>query len=255
MGMMMPQQLQPQIQQQSSPKSKPKMSPRTGGQIGRPPGPAKSALPNLRGPTSSMSPPRLPGSPVQVANPQLLGPGPPVLQTSQGALLPSSVSQGVVYSQPPKLQPMLPTTSTATSSSPIASMPMPDPSRLISSSATPLPFAKATYTAPAAVGEKKPLLGGGAGAGGGVGDVAKPPASSKIGGGALENGKADGEKQPAHTLTHYIDGFVIQESGEPFPIDREDKGKDGGGKEEFHYLCRLHRVLHANYFFGQPDSH
>ncbi len=223
-GMMMPQ--QPHPQQQSSPKKNSKMSPRgSGGPIGRPPGPAKSALNSLRGPSASMSPPRLPGSPVQLASPQLLGPGPPVLQTSQGALLPSSVSQSVMYSQPPKLQPMLPTTSAT--SSPLSSVPaMPDASRLISSSATPLPqFHKPTFSnsnsnssSPAA--DKKPLLP----------DPSKKAATTTTtapkAATTLENGKGDADKQPSNTLTHYIDGFVIQESEKPFPIDREDKGNE-----------------------------
>ena len=110
--------LQPQ---QPSPKSKQKMSPRTGSILGRPPGPAKSVLNNIKSTSVSgtMSPPRLPGSPLQTLVPTQTAPaptglmGPPMLQSSQPGVMPPTSQQTVgglttSFAQPPKLQPMMP---------------------------------------------------------------------------------------------------------------------------------------------------
>ena len=168
-----------------SPKSKPKMSPRGGtGQVGRPPGPAKTALNNLKTPTATMSPPRLPGSPGMPANPQLLGP--PVLQTSSGSMLPPQPPSSL-YSQPPKLQPMLPTTTSMNMSS-----------------------------KPGPASKKSPQKN--------VINTSTVPKDT--------NGTADKESENTpkavvkpNVLTHIIDGHVIEESSQPFPVDKDDKGR------------------------------
>ena len=38
------------------------------------------------------------------------------------------------------------------------------------------------------------------------------------------NGKHDVSKPPNECLTHVIDGHVIQESSQPFPLDDDSKG-------------------------------
>jgi len=192
-------------QQPQSPKTKQKtMSPRGPGSglIGRPPGPAKTALTTLRGaPGASASPPRLPGSPVQSTG-SPLSLGPPVLHSSQTAVLPGTVgavasptpptldtapSAGVVYGQPPKLQPMLPTTASSGGGT---------------SSPAPVPTLNKNSLA-----------------------VSKTEKNSNGLPSVSASSVKDKERKPDNTLTHYIDGYVIQESGEPFPIDREDKGE------------------------------
>ena len=97
------------------PKSKSsKMSPRVGGGgvIGRPPGPAKSILSNLKSQSNNTTPPRLPGSPVSASGNNTALIGPPVLQQTSSAVLPppstlSLTSTPPQFTQPPKLQPMM----------------------------------------------------------------------------------------------------------------------------------------------------
>ena len=210
---------------QPSPKSKQKMSPRgSGAPIGRPPGPAKSALNALKSSNNaSMSPPRLPGSPGQPAT-QLLGP--PVLQASsqQGStvLTPQS-SQGVKYSQPPLLQPMLPPPPPAPTTSSTATMisSASDSSSNKTTTTTTVSSASTTSTLPpiSSLGPNKT-------------DSIKDEESKVDGKGQqtlsgsqqLDNGLTPKAVVKPNVLTHLIDGHVIMESSEPFPVDREDKG-------------------------------
>jgi hypothetical protein len=188
---------QPQAQQQhpsTSPKPKQQRSPR-GSLIGRPPGPAKSALAPLRAmpaTAASMSPPRLPlgtaASPSMPTSPHRNSAlGPPVLQSHQ-----QSKSSPLLLSQPPVLQAQVPLR-TSTLSSQSAS--------LANNSD---PVAK-TYSSPSKLISSPPHLERAAFAG----------TSSK----PMENGHSKS------VLVHLIDGHRVEESSVPFKPDCEDKGK------------------------------
>ena len=220
--------------QRNSPKSnKSKTSPR--GLIGRPPGPSKTAMNNLKMPTgpTNMGAPRLPGSPVTGQRPPL---GPPVLQTSQGLPLASMTSAmpgtittpGVAYSNPPTLQPMMPAPGV------VPSMPIltaSAPLMAVNTSMAPVPPTSTGVVASSAstvtTGPKSPTKKA-------TGTTSLPPpptipstAASAAGVGVKgENGLTTPKAVvKPNMLTHIIDGLVINESSTPFPIDREEKGR------------------------------
>ena len=213
---------------QPSPKSKQKMSPK-----GPPPHnktnlPPKNILNTIKNNSNnSVSPPVLtshgspitniggpPGSPFSV--------GPPVLQTSLAIPPPL----GTAHSQPPTLHPMnspmlMPTSvqgnivgqhymnkssSMAPSLTNIGGL-KPTESVAMTSTKTIMPAnKKATGTTTAAPMEQ----------------VGKPLTMTEV------NGKSEVKsltKPPTETLTHVIDGHVIQESSQPFPMDDDGKGK------------------------------
>ena len=188
----MPGQLQPQLQQvqapqQPSPKSKTKMSPRTGGPIGRPPGPTKASLNTLKTPmvASPMAPPRLPVSVVaSMSNPIMAG-TPPVLQTTPAILPPPIAAQG----QPGNNQ----------FSGPPKLQPMlPAPPASSEPSDVKMKVEEADDKESSSSGD----------------------ADSKSSASAADTPKA---VVKPNVLTHVIDGHVIMESSQPFPVDKEDK--------------------------------
>jgi hypothetical protein len=204
----------------SSPKGKQKMSPRSGGssgQVGRPPGPSKSAVNSLKmPPAASMSPPILSNSPqfpTQPGSPMMLGP--PVLQTSMPL---APLSRGSPHSQPPLLQPMMLPTVPTTSASEAARF----TGKAVDSQP---PVLSANAPFPAMDISKK--QDGGKGSSGGIRRMDD----------SAENGSADVVSAPVsvtpkavvkpNVLTHVIDGHIIQESSHPFPLDHSDsKGNE-----------------------------
>ena len=192
---------------QPSPKSKAKMSPRGTGQVGRPPGPAKSALNALKmqPPTANSPPARLPGPPTlpTAASPMALGP--PVLQTSSP--LPPNSASTPPHSQPPTLQPMM---------LPASSMPMATNQLGLKSTVTSKPPSLTANVPVSQVAgvpkDKQPML------------PKKTDDKSKTD--KDSNGDVDTPKAVVkpNVLTHVIDGHVIQESSQPFPMD-DSKGR------------------------------
>jgi hypothetical protein len=201
----LPGQLQPQMQvfgqpqpyQAPSPKSKTKMSPRTGGPIGRPPGPAKAAMNALKNTTpmvvtSPMAPmappiPRLPANVVASITTAMPGMmvGPPVLQTSQ-VVLPPPISSQVQQQINSQYggPPKL---------QPMAPAP-PPPAAAAAADDT----KEKLEDKDSVMAESDPKPSG---------SDATPKAVVK-----------------PNVLAHMIDGHVIMESSQPFPIDKEDKG-------------------------------
>lgn len=204
----------------SSPKgSKQKMSPRSSntGHVGRPPGPSKSAVNSLKmPPPASSSPPYLASSPqfqTQPGSPMMLGP--PVLQTSMPL---APLSRSSPHSQPPLLQPMmLPTVPTSVGHDPTRYMGKPmDSQPPVLSANAPLPT----------MDTSKKFDGGNKTAA----RKADDHADNFVSGDSL-SGNGHGSHTPKavvkpNILTHVIDGHVIQESSQPFPLDNSDsKGK------------------------------
>ena len=214
----------------SSPKaSKQKMSPRSSsnsGHVGRPPGPTKSAVNTLKmPPPASMSPPILSSSPqlpAQPGSPMMLGP--PVLQTSMPL---TQLSRGSPHSQPPLLQPMMlptvPTSSAGQDSTRYMGKPM-DSQPPVLSANVPMPTLdnskkfEASKSSMAASNSRK------------LDD------HNDNSYGDSHSGNGQGSQTPKavvkpNVLTHVIDGHIIQESSQPFPLDNSDsKG------EQDHFL-------------------
>ena len=218
----------------SSPKSKQKMSPRSNsGHVGRPPGPSKSTVSSLKmPPPSSMSPPCLPNSPqfpTQPGSPMMLGP--PVLQTSM-PLVP--LSRSSPHSQPPLLQPMmLPTVPTSSGQDQTRFMGKPmDSQPPILSANAPMPNLESSKMLMSNKGT--PLMSGS--------NSRKPDESSDHHNNGNNAGNENNSGHGSHTpkavvkpnvLTHVIDGHIIQESSQPFPLDNsESKGRKN-------FMCNL----------------
>lgn len=207
----------------SSPKSKQKVSPRSGGgNVGRPPGPSKSAVNSmkLQQSPSSMSPPCLPNFPTQPNSPMMQGP--PILQTSAPLVQPSRSSP---HSQPPLLHPMmmLPTVPTTSGQDPTRYMGKPIDSQPPTLSASaPMPTLDSSKMMPSNKGT--PLMSGS--------NSRKPDDKYNNGDSSADhNDSGHGSQTPKavvkpNVLTHVIDGHIIQESSQPFPLDNSDsKGR------------------------------
>ena len=229
---------------QPSPKSKQKMSPK-----GPPPHnktnlPPKNILNTIKNNSNinSVSPPVLtsngspitthiggpPGSPFSV--------GPPVLQTSLAIPPPMSTA----HSQPPTLHPMMIPTSAQgnvggqyymSKSSSMA----PSLTNMNISSFKPTESAAMTSAKPIIPANKKATATSGTTIAAPMEQVSKPMITTEV------NGKSEVKsltKPPNETLTHVIDGHVIQESSQPFPLD----GTEGKflTTSEYSIVIRVH---------------
>ena len=222
-----------------SPKSKAKMSPRGTGQVGRPPGPSKSAINSVKmqPPTANSPPARLPGPPTLVAPapapgappavgvpaaPTGVAPalGPPVLQSSSP--LPASTPP---HSQPPTLQPMMvPVSSAATPAAMPGSLTTSQTNgQLKSANAQGMnrasPAAQPVSQAGVTAVKTTPILPKGQ-----LTSKALPDATSADKADMAVEGTPKAVVKP-NVLTHVIDGHVIQESSQPFPLDDTTKGR------------------------------
>ena len=207
---------------QPSPKSKQKVSPRNSGPLSKTPLSSttpKSILNNLKSAASSVPPPVLTsnGAPLGVlgAPGSPSSGGPPILQTSSLAapLPPSSGGPPVLHpmNMMPAGAPFMNKPSPLTSSmGGSAQKPSDGPTSTLASTAGKIPIRPALT---------KPSSGSNA-------TTAAP--MEPVGGlnkSVTEvNGKHDVSKPPNECLTHVIDGHVIQESSQPFPLDDDSKG-------------------------------
>lgn len=198
---------------QPSPKSKQKMSPRqpplstkgmTTAQA------TKSILNSIKNQVgSSVSPPVLTSS----ASPLSLAPGspsaggPPVLQTSLTAPPPPNS-----HSQPPLLHPMMmPTSGSATTTSSFVNgkpMSMPMPNNI----SRPLDTSGKVPIMPSIKKAVNPAISA----------APMEPISKSV---DSSNDNKNAMKPPQECLTHVIDGHVIHESSQPFPLEDDIKGK------------------------------
>lgn len=206
--------------QNPSPKSKQKMSPRTSssGQVGRPPG-HKSALNSLKMPPNmgTMSPPVLTGSPGLTPNSPL---GPPVLHTSSPLM---TAPQGLPHLQPPTLQPMMqpPPMSIANSSSNYVSKTNQPPSLLSSMAGQRIEAGNNKLPLMPAIKKNVEKLANNV--------QVQEPAQQQTNGQGLDTPKA---VVKPNVLTHVIDGHIIQESSQPFPLDSDTKGRSNKRKSD-----------------------
>ncbi|CAB4069318.1 PHC1 [Lepeophtheirus salmonis] len=263
--------LQVNHQQQSSPKSKNKFSSRggMGSSAGRQqPGKVNSSVGGATA-NSILKPSMVqqratPPGTIMSSSPSPLAMGPPILSQQQPPV--NSQSQPPVnsHSQPPTLQPMLTVASGGVSTtrtqlhsqypSLITSAPSPSSGAsatvLVSTSSSTLSSTKVLSTSSTASksktssGNNNTLI------------KAKPPTStpppvtsvlntSTTNGvtesGSVNNGTSGGRDTPKafvkpNVLTHVIDGHIIQESSQPFPLEAgDDKAQNPGGvpKKEF----------------------
>ena len=191
---------------QPSPKSKQKMSPRTTtqqplaakGGLSATSAATKSILNTIKNQSvSSVSPPVL-SSTLPTGGPS----GPPVLQTPLSAP-PTQASN----SQPPLLHPM---------------MSMPNPAASVASSPAFINGGKPTTLVPSLTTTKVPILPNNQARKGVPPPVAAAPMEpvSK----PINTPEVNG-KRPQECLTHVIDGHVIHESSQPFPLEDDPKSK------------------------------
>ena len=191
---------------QPSPKSKQKMSPRTTtqqplaakGGLSATSAATKSILNTIKNQSvSSVSPPVL-SSTLPAGGPS----GPPVLQTPLSAP-PTQASN----SQPPLLHPM---------------MSMPNPAASMASSPAFINGGKPTTLVPSLTTTKVPILPNNQARKGVPPPVAAAPMEpvSK----PINTPEVNG-KRPQECLTHVIDGHVIHESSQPFPLEDDPKSK------------------------------
>ena len=191
---------------QPSPKSKQKMSPRTTtqqplaakGGLSATSAATKSILNTIKNQSvSSVSPPVL-SSTLPTGGPS----GPPVLQTPLSAP-PTQASN----SQPPLLHPM---------------MSMPNPAASMASSPAFINGGKPTTLVPSLTTTKVPILPNNQARKGVPPPVAAAPMEpvSK----PINTPEVNG-KRPQECLTHVIDGHVIHESSQPFPLEDDPKSK------------------------------
>merc|ERR1711953_714447 len=200
-------------QPSASPKSKQKMSPRTTtqhtlaskGGLSATSADTKSILNTIRNQSvSSVSPPIL-SSTLPPGNPSAVGP--PVLQTPLSAP-PSQTSN----SQPPLLHPMMIPSSmpNSTSASPAyinGGRPTTMVPSLTTTTATKVPILPNNSSHQVRKGFPPPVAAP-------MEPVAKPMTTPEVNG-----------KRPQECLTHVIDGHVIHESSQPFPLEDDIKSR------------------------------
>ena len=219
---------------QPSPKSKQKMSPRTTtqhtlaskGGLSATSAATKSILNTIRNQSvSSVSPPIL-SSTLPPGNPSAVGP--PVLQTPLSAP-PSQTSN----SQPPLLHPMMIPSSmpNSTSASPAyinGGRPTTMVPSLTTTTATKVPILPNNSSHQVRKGFPPPVAAP-------MEPVAKPMTTPEVNG-----------KRPQECLTHVIDGHVIHESSQPFPLEDDIKSKS--------YLLFHFNIIRHSYKNQYADS-
>ena len=219
---------------QPSPKSKQKMSPRTTtqhtlaskGGLSATSAATKSILNTIRNQSvSSVSPPIL-SSTLPPGNPSAVGP--PVLQTPLSAP-PSQTSN----SQPPLLHPMMIPSSmpNSTSASPAyinGGRPTTMVPSLTTTTATKVPILPNNSSHQVRKGFPPPVAAP-------MEPVNKPMSTPEVNG-----------KRPQECLTHVIDGHVIHESSQPFPLEDDLKSKS--------YLLFHFKIIRHSYKNQYADS-
>ena len=198
---------------QPSPKSKQKMSPRTAtplaakGGLSATSAATKSILNTIKNQSMNASSPPLlssSGSPMTLSTPT--SGGPPVLQTPLSAP-PSQASN----SQPPLLHPMMIPSS--------ASNPAPTPTSYFNGKPTSIVTnTSLSTTAPGgfkSTSEKVPILPNN--------NIKKATTAAPME--PMTKNSIEPAKRPQECLTHVIDGHVIHESSQPFPLEDDLKSK------------------------------